>query len=675
MNNAPIAITAAATLMPGSLTFRDFWRHIAQKCDFITDVSEKYWSIKDYFDSDPKARDKTYCYRGGFLGEIDFPAVEFGIPPKMLSEIDTSQLLSLIVAKHLLEQAQKHSETSMDDISVILGATGGTKLFCESACRLEYPKIAKAMRKVGIDDTKIQEVVDLYAAQFCDWTESTFPGLLINVITGRITNRLNLGGENCAIDAACASALAAISYGIEKLRVGSTRMVISGGVDTSNAIPMFMCFSKTPALSPTMDIRPFSKDADGTLLGEGIAMIAMKRLEDAERDGDTILGVIRGIGRSSDGRAKSIYAPSPEGQIKALDRCYKDAGYAPESIELVEGHATGTKAGDKSEYETMCQVFKSDKSKNYCGLGSVKSQYGHTKGAAGAVGLVKVLGSLVNRVLLPTIKAENPLDVDDTAFFINTECRPWFKKDQHPRRAGVSAFGFGGTNYHLTIEEYTGENRAKKVIPFTLIPLSGDVTTERQKIEEAQKNGYIISETHDLLMAEYIGKFDGRSGHKAFLCGDKANDSALHWVHEGMESVLRLPKQFNVFAGAQITCAFDCAREYWEGIPEDKRMSVYPVLPPQGILDESYNIYFQDFLKTIFKDFGINVTFSDVGHEVPANLSLEWFLKTLAGMAISSSSASFKPLLDEFDLSYTCVQKPKFSVPLSGYNYGRPTLE
>lgn len=674
MRDCPIAIIGVATLMPGSLTFRDFWRHIWEKRDFITDVPKEYWEINDYFDPNPKARDKTYCYRGGFLNHTDFPAVEFGIPPKMLSDIDTTQLLSLGVAQHVLAQAQRKTETPLEDISVILGATGGTKLFCESACRLEYPKIIKAMRKVGLDEDKIKEVVDLYAAQFADWTENTFPGLLINVITGRIANRLNLGGENCVVDAACASSLAAISYGIDKLLIGNTKMVISGGVDTSNAIPMVMCFSKTPALSPTMDIRPFSKDADGTLLGEGIAMIAMKRLQDAEKDGDEIYGVIRGIGRSSDGRAKSIYAPSPEGQKRALRRCYEDAEYSPETVELVEGHGTGTKAGDKSEYETMCEIFTTATRSNYCAVGSAKSQYGHTKGSAGAVGMSKIIGSLVNRVLLPTIKADNPIDVDGTAFFINTECRPWFSNDKNPRRAGVSAFGFGGTNYHITVEEYTGKNKPKKIAPFTIIPLSVDLPAEQKIIEETRANHYIMSECHDLLMGEYCQKFDAAASQKAIMIADNAAAEMLEVVQTGIAPVLSLPKQFNVFAGAQITCTFDNARMYWESLSVEIRQTVYPVLPPRGVLDDAYNIYFENFLKVIFKHFGVDVAFAENGTPVPADISMAWFLKTLGQMAITSTSVTFKPLLEEFQLTYATVQRPKFSVPVAGYNYGKPTI-
>ena len=148
------------------------------------------------------------------------------------------------------------------------------------------------------------------------WQENTFPGLLGNVVAGRIANRFDLHGTNCVTDAACASSLAAISMAVDELRLGRSDLVITGGADTFNDASMFVAFSKTPALSPTGDCRPFSDRADGTVLGEGIAMFALKRLSDAERDGNHIYAVIRGIGSSSDGRSKSIYAPLPSGQAR-----------------------------------------------------------------------------------------------------------------------------------------------------------------------------------------------------------------------------------------------------------------------------------------------------------------------------------------------------------------------
>ena len=234
------------------------------------------------------------------------------------------------------------------------------------------------------------------AAGYAPWQENTFPGLLGNVVAGRIANRFDLGGTNCVVDAACAGSLAALEIGLNELYLGDSDMVIAGGVDALNDILMFMCFAKVTALSPSGDCRPFSDKADGTMLGEGLAMFALKRLEDAERDGDRIYSVIRGIGTSSDGRAKSIYAPSPTGQAKALRRAYAAAGYGPETVGLVEAHGTGTKAGDAAEFSALREVFDASgrEDRQWCALGSVKSQVGHTKSAAGAGGLFKAIMAL-----------------------------------------------------------------------------------------------------------------------------------------------------------------------------------------------------------------------------------------------------------------------------------------
>ena len=190
-----------------------------------------------------------------------------------------------------------------------------------------------------------------------EWTESTFPGLLGNVVAGRIANRLDLGGTNCVTDAACASSFSALSMGVNELYLGDSDVVIAGGVDTMNDIFMYMCFSKTPALSPSEDIRPFSDQADGTMLGEGIGMVALKRLDDAERDGNHIYCVINGVGSSSDGRSKSVYAPVSAGQARALTNAYDKAGYGPDTVELVEAHGTGTVAGDAAEFGGLQMAF------------------------------------------------------------------------------------------------------------------------------------------------------------------------------------------------------------------------------------------------------------------------------------------------------------------------------
>ena len=300
------------------------------------------------------------------------------------------------------------------------------------------------------------------------WQESTFPGLLGNVIAGRVANRFDLGGTNCALDAACASSLAALSMAMAELRSGHADTILTGGVDALNDVLMFLCFSQTPALSLTGDCRPFSDQADGTMLGEGVAMLALRRLEDAERDGHRIYAVLRGLGSSSDGRAKSVYAPRPEGQSMALRRTYEDAGYSPTTVGLVEAHGTGTVAGDAAEFAALREVFleAAPSGTQWCALGSVKSQIGHTKAAAGAASLVKAVLALHHRTLPPTIKVQRPnpaLQLETSPFYLNTATRPWFHLADHPRRASVSSFGFGGSNFHVTMEEYTGAATAPRL--------------------------------------------------------------------------------------------------------------------------------------------------------------------------------------------------------------------
>ncbi|MCA8955931.1 MAG: SDR family NAD(P)-dependent oxidoreductase, partial [Planctomycetes bacterium] len=223
----------------------------------------------------------------------------------------------------------------------------------------------------------------------------------------------------------------------------------------------YMCFSKTPALSPTGDARPFAADGDGTILGEGLGVCVMKRLADAERDGDRIYAVISGLGAASDGKGAAIYAPTAEGQARCLRDAYRQAGVDPRTVELLEAHGTGTKVGDATEIRGLDAVFGAARREGeppWCALGSVKSMIGHTKAAAGAAGLIKAALALHHQVLPPTLKVTRPNPALDeaTPFYVNTEKRPWLPHGDHPRRAAVSAFGFGGSNFHCVLEEYAG---------------------------------------------------------------------------------------------------------------------------------------------------------------------------------------------------------------------------
>jgi polyketide-type polyunsaturated fatty acid synthase PfaA len=478
----PIAIVGIGAIFPGRGDTTGFWRDIFEGRDLLSDVPSTHWLIDDYFDANPLTPDRTYGRRGGFLSPVAFDPLAFGIPPAQLQSTDSAQLLALIAAKMTLDDAEKGSGGRIDRsrTSVILGVASATELTAHMAGRLQRPAWVNALRLYGLAEPDVQAIAARIENHYAEWKESTFPGLLGNVVAGRIANRLDLGGSNYVTDAACASSLSALQIAMHELRAGDSDMVLTGGVDALNDILMYMCFSKTPALSPTGDCRPFSSAADGTMLGEGIGMLALRRLDDAERDGNRIYAVIRGIGGASDGKGTAIYTPLPSGQARALRRAYEQAGYGPDTVDLLEAHGTGTRAGDKAELEGLHLVFGEAAGDQgpWCAVGSVKSQIGHTKAAAGAASLLKVVEALRRKILPPTIKIEEPAEVirDSKCFYINTEARPWVAPDGRPRRASVSSFGFGGSNFHVTLEEYTGKSAslAPRVHPAELFLLSSD---------------------------------------------------------------------------------------------------------------------------------------------------------------------------------------------------------
>ncbi|NRA85194.1 MAG: acyltransferase domain-containing protein, partial [Gammaproteobacteria bacterium] len=464
LQQTPIAIIGMASVFADAKNLDQFWDNIVDSVDAIIDVPSDRWEIDDHYSSDKRAPDKTYCKRGGFIPELDFDPMEFGLPPNILELTDIAQLLSLIVARDVLADAGIGKDYDHDKIGITLGVGGGQKQISPLTSRLQGPVLEKVLKASGIDEADRAMIIEKFKKAYIGWEENSFPGMLGNVIAGRIANRFDFGGTNCVVDAACAGSLAAIKMAVSDLLEYRSEVMISGGVCCDNSPFMYMSFSKTPAFTTNDDIRPFDDDSKGMLVGEGIGMMAFKRLEDAERDGDKIYAVLKGIGTSSDGRFKSIYAPRPDGQAKALKRAYEDAGFAPETCGLIEGHGTGTKAGDAAEFGGLTMHFgaESDK-KQHIALGSVKSQIGHTKSAAGSAGMIKAALALHHKVLPATIHIDKPseaLDIENSPLYLNSENRPWMpREDGAPRRAGVSSFGFGGTNFHIVLEEYSAQQQ------------------------------------------------------------------------------------------------------------------------------------------------------------------------------------------------------------------------
>ncbi len=458
----PVAIIGMASIFPKAENLTRFWENILNEVNCIEEVPSSRWSVADYYDPDPGKPDKTYSKHGGFIPDTIFDPMEFGLPPNILEVTDVSQLLSLIVARDALADAGHAAAEAhlLDRTGVILGMVGmSSKVIQPLLNRLQYPVWEKVLRASQVPEENIPAIIEKMKLAYISWNENAFPGAIGNVVAGRIANRLDLGGVNCIVDAACGSSLAAVSMAVNELETGHADMMITGGVDTDNSILTYLCFSKTPAFSKGDRLRAFSADSDGMLAGEGIGMLVLKRLEDAERNGDRVYAVIRGIGTSSDGHYKSIYAPRSGGQAKALRRAYQEAGYPPGSVGLIEAHGTGTNAGDPAEFEGLREVFsEKNPRKQHIALGSVKSQIGHTKATAGAASMIKAALALHHHVLPATINVSRPhpdFEIENTPFYISAETRPWFRSPQeNPRRAGVSSFGFGGTNFHIALEEY-----------------------------------------------------------------------------------------------------------------------------------------------------------------------------------------------------------------------------
>lgn len=468
----PIAIVGMASHFPDSRSLFDFWNNIRDKKDSITDNLgwEGYWRKEAFYDPDTTNKEKTYAYKGGWIPPIDFDPVEFKLPPNMLDSISTAQLFSLYVAKKAFVDAgivgNENSRVDREKIGVILGGAGNGNTSFSLAARQQAPYLKEIMRNAGLPDYVVEDIVDRLLDQYLEWNEDSFPGFLGNVACGRISSYFDLGGTSNMVDAACASSLAAIKAAVGELAEGSCDAVLTGGVNLENSIFSFLCFSRTPALSPSNTSRPFDQKSDGMMLGDGVGFLVLKRLDDAVRDGDRIYAVMKSISGSSDGRAKSIFAPRMEGQIRALNRAYDAAGITPQAIGMIEAHGTGTVSGDQTEISSLKAVYSDyDLEEASIAVGSVKSQIGHTRCAAGAASMIKVALGLHHKVLPPTINVEEPsksLKDEGSPFYVSSHARPWIKSESDgPRTAALSAFGFGGTNYHVVMEEYQTEQQDK----------------------------------------------------------------------------------------------------------------------------------------------------------------------------------------------------------------------
>ncbi len=467
-----VAVVGIGAILPDAPNAAAFWSNVAGKRYSISEVDPSRWNPDDYYDPDPSAPDKTYSKIGGWVRGFAFDWKRHHIPPRVLASMDEGQQWAVTIAEEALSD-YGYPKRPLDPsrIGVVLGAAMGGELHYLTSLRINFPAFLGALQSVGrfrelppeMQAEILNGVKGAAEAALPPVTEDTMPGELANIIAGRVANILGLHGPNFTTDAACASSLAALESAVGLLRKRACDAVITGGVDRNMGPTSFVKFSKIGALSATGS-RPFGEGADGFVMGEGCAVFLLRRLADAERDGDRVYAVVRGIGGSSDGRGKGITAPNPVGQEYAVRRAWEDADLDPATCTLVEAHGTSTKVGDVVEVESLANVYGGAK-RGSIALGSAKSNIGHLKAAAGAAGLLKAIHAIAHKQLPPTLNAERPspnIDFENSPFRLNHELAPWDVPPGVPRRAAVSSYGFGGTNFHVVLEEHRpGELRPR----------------------------------------------------------------------------------------------------------------------------------------------------------------------------------------------------------------------
>ncbi len=449
-----------ACLFPQAEGIYAFWDNILNKVCAISDPPED-WHSELFFDPQSTSNDRIYCRAGGFLKDLaTFNPLDYGVMPVSIDGSEPDQFAALRVAHEALADAgYLDREFNRERTEVIIGR--GTYFNRGYVTLVQHGLIVdQTMRILSALDPErsreeLLEIRSQLKASLPPLSPETIPGLVPNIICGRVMNRLDLMGTSYTVDAACASSLVALDAGVRDLTSGRCDMAIVGGVQVSTPPLIYMVFCQLNALSRRGQICPFDKRADGTLLGEGLGMIVLKRAEDAMRSGDRIYALVKGVGTASDGRGLGLLAPRVDGEELAIRRAYAEARLQPETIGLIEAHGTATPVGDATEAESLRRVF------GLCSgggadiaLGSVKSMIGHIIPASGIASVIKTALALHHKILPPMLCDDpNGELFEGTRCYINTETRPWIHGLSTPRRAAVNAFGFGGINGHAILEE------------------------------------------------------------------------------------------------------------------------------------------------------------------------------------------------------------------------------
>lgn len=512
----PVAIVGMSVLLPGAAGLDAYWRNLLSGTDAISEVPEGRWDA-DYYRPDsasgPAVADQVYCRRGGFVDELaEVEVTRFGIMPNSVPGTEPDQLIALHVAAAALADAG--GESRLPDrrrVGVVLGRGG---YLTPGLVRLDQRvrTAGQLVRTLGellpdLDPGQLDRIRSAFTERLGPDSPESVIGLVPNLAASRVANRLDLRGPAYTVDAACASSLIAVDQAVTELASGRCDLMLAGGVHHCHDITLWSVFSQLRALSPSQRIRPFHRDADGILIGEGTGVVVLKRLADAERDGDRIYAVIRGTGVSSDGRAASLVNPDSTGQTHAVRQAWRAAGLdpaLPASIGLLEAHGTATPAGDTAELTTLAEVFgDTGTSQGRAVIGSVKSMIGHTMPAAGVAGLVKAALAVHHGMLLPTLHCDDPHPaLAATRFRPLEKAAPWETTPEQPvRRAAVNAFGFGGINAHVVLEEAPGARASRSAATVIDEPERANTPARTASVAEPERVLMLAADSPEALAA------------------------------------------------------------------------------------------------------------------------------------------------------------------------------
>ena len=509
MSHDAIAVVGMACYYPDAPDLKSFWENILARRRSFRRIPAQRLPLSEYYDADPFAPDKTYGNRAAVIDGFEFDWVKRGIPKSVVESSDIVHWLALEVALRAMEDAgYSKGNTPSDRSGVILGNTLTGEHSRSQNMRLRWPYVKKvltaAAQKKRMPPDAINELIETmegyYKAAFAPVTEDTLAGNLSNTIAGRICNFLDLHGGGYTVDGACSSSLIALTTAANALSTGTLDLAVVGGIDISLDTFELVGFAKTNALTKT-DMKVYDRSASGFIPGEGAGCVVLKRLQNARAHGNYIYAVLSGWGMSSDGKG-GMTAPKAQTQALAIRRAYGNAEYGLDEVDFIEGHGTGTIAGDKAELEGIAIAMdeRDPGPLRSCGVTSLKSLIGHTKAASGIGGFIKAVMAVNRRVIPPTAGYTDPNPVfQEKAHRVYAVTQGEIRSADNVVRAGVSGMGFGGINCHVTIES-SGEP-AKHIEPSV---------GERELLASYQETElFVMSADSQLKMVERIKYLKG----------------------------------------------------------------------------------------------------------------------------------------------------------------------